>query len=242
MKTILVTGGSNGIGKTISEHLLGQGHYVIITDIDETGGVQISNHHPKNCLFIYADLSTTQGVAAIFKQVDSNQIKIDAIINNAGKGMVKKLTELSDEDIEAGYGLMLRAPLLISREWVKRRKHTATDYGRIINIASTRAIMSEPNGEVYAMCKGGLVSLTHALANTLQPYNIQVNCISPGWIVTNDIKLSDVDHFQHLSNRTGYPKDIVQAIDYLLLDDNVFINGQNIVIDGGMTKKMIYVE
>ena len=137
---------------------------------------------------------------------------------------------------------MLRAPLLISREWVKRRELQSMCYGRIINIASTRAIMSEPNGEVYAMCKGGLVSLTHALANTLQPYNIQVNCISPGWIVTNDNNLSDADHNQHLSNRTGYPKDIVQAIDYLLLDDNVFINGQNIVIDGGMTKKMIYVE
>lgn len=242
MKTILVTGGSNGIGKAISEHLLSQGHFVIITDIDEAGGVQISNRYPKNCLFIRSDLRTTQGVAAVFEQTDKNQIKIDAIINNAGKGMVKKLTELSDEDIEAGYGLMLRAPLLISREWVKRRELPATGYGRIINIASTRAIMSEPNGEVYAMCKGGIVSLTHALANTLQPYNIQVNCISPGWIVTNDIKLSDDDHFQHLSNRTGYPNDIVQAIDYLLLDDNVFINGQNIVIDGGMTKKMIYVE
>jgi hypothetical protein len=102
--------------------------------------------------------------------------------------------------------------------------------------------MSEPDGEVYAMCKGGLVSLTHALANSLQPYNIQVNCISPGWIVTKDIQLSDADHLQHPSNRTGYPEDIVKAIDYLLLDDNSFINGQNIVIDGGMTKKMIYVE
>lgn len=137
---------------------------------------------------------------------------------------------------------MLRAPLLISREWVTRRELTTIGYGRIINIASTRASMSEPHGEVYAMCKGGLVSLTHALANSLQPYNIQVNSISPGWIVTKDIQLSDADHFQHLSNRTGYPKDIVKAIDYLLLEDNSFINGQNIVIDGGMTKKMIYVE
>lgn len=242
MKTILVTGGSNGIGKAICEHLLNQGHYVVIADIDKVASQQIIDHYPENCLFVTADLSTTQGVVEVFHQIDNHQLTIDAIINNAGKGMVKKLTELTDDDIEAGYGLMLRAPLLISREWIKRRELTTMGYGRIINIASTRAIMSEPHGEVYAMCKGGLISLTHALANSLKPYNIQVNCISPGWIVTKDIHLSHADHDQHLSNRTGYPKDIVQAVDYLLLDDNVFINGQNIVIDGGMTKKMIYVE
>jgi hypothetical protein len=102
--------------------------------------------------------------------------------------------------------------------------------------------MSEPHGEVYAMCKGGLVALTHALANSLQPYHIQVNCISPGWIVTKETVLSEEDHLQHPSNRVGYPKDIVNAIDYLLKEDNEFINGQNIIIDGGMTKKMIYIE
>ncbi|MDP2813372.1 MAG: SDR family oxidoreductase [Erysipelotrichaceae bacterium] len=242
MKTILVTGGSHGIGKAICNHLLSEGHTVIIVDIDEAAGSEICKDYVDRCTYINADLSTTEGVIELFKQTDRQHISIDAIINNAGKGMVKNLIELTDEDIEDGYGLMLRAPLLISREWVKRRELTTIGYGRIINIASTRASMSEPHGEVYAMCKGGLVSLTHALANSLQPYNIQVNSISPGWIVTKDIQLSDADHFQHLSNRTGYPKDIVKAIDYLLLEDNSFINGQNIVIDGGMTKKMIYVE
>ena len=242
MKTVLVTGGSQGIGKAICNHLLSVGHTVIIADIDEAAGSEICNDHVGRCLFVKVDLSTTVGVIELFKQIDSHHITIDAIINNAGKVMVKKLIELIDEDIENGYGLMLRAPLLISREWVRRREPTTTGYGRVINIASTRAIMSEPHGEVYAMCKGGLVSLTHALANSLQPYNIQVNCISPGWIVTKDIQLSDADHYQHLSNRVGYPDDIIKAIDYLLLDDNSFINGQNIVIDGGMTKKMIYVE
>jgi hypothetical protein len=242
MKTVLVTGGSHGIGKAICNHLLSVGHTVIIVDIDEAAGSKICEYYVDRCLFVKADLSTTDGVIELFEQIDRHHITIDAIINNAGKGMVKNLIELTDEDIEDGYGLMLRAPLLICREWVRRREPTTTGYGRIINIASTRAIMSEPDGEVYAMCKGGLVSLTHALANSLQPYNIQVNCISPGWIVTKDIQLSDADHLQHPSNRTGYPEDIVKAIDYLLLDDNSFINGQNIVIDGGMTKKMIYVE
>ncbi|MBV1709271.1 MAG: SDR family oxidoreductase [Erysipelothrix sp.] len=242
MKTIVVTGGSNGIGKAISTYLLSQGHYVIIADIDEAAGRMIQRDYPNRCLFLKADLRKSQSIIEMFKQIDEHRLHVDAIINNAGKGMTQKLTELTDSDIEEAYGLMLRAPLLISREWVKRRTPTLSGYGRIINIASTRAIMSEPDGEVYAMCKGGLVSLTHALANSLQPYNIQVNCISPGWIVTGNISLSDSDQRQHPSNRTGYPQDIVWAIEYLLLDNNAFINGQNIIIDGGMTKKMIYVD
>ncbi|PKM69329.1 MAG: hypothetical protein CVU94_04415 [Firmicutes bacterium HGW-Firmicutes-19] len=242
MKTILVTGGSNGIGKAISIHLLNLGHNVIIADIDETAGKQIIDVYPKQGLFICADLRKPQTAAEIFSQIDQHRLNVDAIINNAGKGLTRNLAELTEDDIEDAYGLLLRAPLLISKEWIKRRTPSLTGYGRIINIASTRAIMSEPNGEVYAMCKGGLVSLTHALANSLQPYNVQVNCISPGWIVTGDIRLSEADKLQHPSNRTGYPKDIVQAVDYLLLDDNVFINGQNMIIDGGMTKKMIYVD
>jgi NAD(P)-dependent dehydrogenase (short-subunit alcohol dehydrogenase family) len=242
MKTILVTGGSNGIGKAISEHLLKSGHTVVIADMDEATGLQISHRYPNECLFINTDLRMIDGVMTLFEQLDAQQINLDAIINNAGKGMVTPLPQLTNEEIEDGYGLMLRTPLLICREWIKRRKPSTSDYGRVINIASTRAIMSEPSGEVYAMCKGGLVSLTHALANSLQPYNIQVNCISPGWIVTTDIPLSDADHKQHPSNRAGNPHDIVCAIDYLLHDDNAFINGQNIIIDGGMTKKMIYVD
>ena len=242
MKTILVTGGSNGIGKAICEHLLNSGNIVIIADIEESAGRLICKQYSDKCVFIRADLSTISGVLSVFEQIDHLQIHIDAIINNAGKGVFRNFEDLTDEDIETGYGLLLRAPLLISREWIKRREPSSIGYGRIINIASTRALMSEPHGEVYAMCKGGLVSLTHALANTLQAYNIQVNCISPGWIVTKDIQLSDNDHHQHLSNRAGNPNDIVLAIDYLLQDDNTFINGQNIVIDGGMTKKMIYTD
>jgi NAD(P)-dependent dehydrogenase (short-subunit alcohol dehydrogenase family) len=242
MKIVLVTGGCKGIGRSISEHLLNEGNYVVIADIDETAGKQMSDQYPDQCLFVNADLSTTQGVMTVFEYIDHHHINIDAIINNAGKSMVNNLADLTDKDIEEGYGLMLRAPLLVCREWIKRKVPSSTAYGRIINIASTRAIMSEPFGEVYAMCKGGLVSLTHALANSLQPYNIQVNCISPGWIATKDTLLSEADNIQHLSNRVGKPTDIVLAVDYLLHDENVFINGQNIVIDGGMTKKMIYVD
>jgi len=115
--------------------------------------------------------------------------------------------------------------------------------GRIINMASTRAIMSEPNSEAYAASKGGIVSITHSLAASLQPNGITVNCISPGWIqVDQSEELKETDHLQHWSNRVGKPEDIAKACIYLADPENNFINGQNIIIDGGMTRKMIYEE
>ena len=114
-------------------------------------------------------------------------------------------------------------------------------YGRIINIASTRYLQSEPGSECYAASKGGIVSLTHALALSFSDYNITVNSISPGWIQNEDYRLlKRSDHNQHPSGRVGRPSDIASACLFLAAPENDFINGQNIVIDGGMTKKMIY--
>jgi NAD(P)-dependent dehydrogenase (short-subunit alcohol dehydrogenase family) len=103
--------------------------------------------------------------------------------------------------------------------------------------------MSEPDSEAYAASKGGIVALTHALAASFAPDHIRVNCISPGWIETGDYsKLRDTDHSQHLSGRVGKPDDIARACLYLTEDGNDFVNGTNLIIDGGMTRKMIYEE
>lgn len=111
----------------------------------------------------------------------------------------------------------------------------------MVNIASTRASMSEKNSEAYAASKGGLLALTHAMAVSYAEENITVNCISPGWIHTGDYeKLRDIDHSQHLSGRVGKPEDIARACLFLTQPENNFINGENLVIDGGMTRKMIY--
>ena len=121
--------------------------------------------------------------------------------------------------------------------------------GRIINIASTRALQSEPNTEAYSASKGGIVSLTHALAVSLGP-EIKVNCISPGWIDVSLVKKkalarhekhTKADHLQHPAGRIGTASDISNMVEYLFQPENDFITGQNFVIDGGMTKKMIYV-
>jgi len=113
--------------------------------------------------------------------------------------------------------------------------------GAIVNIASTRAFMSEPDSEAYAATKGGIVALTHALAASFSKDNIRVNCISPGWIKTGDYsQLKPSDHSQHFSGRVGKPEDVAEACIYFTKEGNDFINGANIIIDGGMTRKMIY--
>lgn len=110
-------------------------------------------------------------------------------------------------------------------------------------MASTRAFMSEPNSEGYAASKGGIVALTHAMAISLGQLGIRVNSISPGWIETKDYEnLSFSDHAQHPANRVGKPVDIAKACFYLTDFENDFVTGQNIVVDGGMTKKMMYEE
>jgi len=103
--------------------------------------------------------------------------------------------------------------------------------------------MSEPDSEAYAASKGGIVALTHALAASLSKDKITVNCISPGWIETGDYdQLRPIDHEQHLSGRVGKPEDIARACLYLTAKENDFVTGINLIVDGGMTRKMIYEE
>jgi len=113
--------------------------------------------------------------------------------------------------------------------------------GAIVNISSTRATMSEPNSEAYAATKGGIIAITHALSASLGKHQITVNAISPGWIETGDYsELRDIDHEQHLSGRVGKPSDVAKACLYLTDPQNDFVTGINLVVDGGMTHKMIY--
>ena len=167
--------------------------------------------------------------------------RIDILINNAGLSEFKSPYEITVEEWDEILNTNLRGIFLCSREAATVMRKTGG--GSIVNIASTRAFMSEPNSEAYAASKGGIVALTHALAASFSADQIRVNCISPGWIETGDYsKLRDVDHRQHLSGRVGKPDDIARACLYLTEDGNDFVNGTNLIIDGGMTRKMIYEE
>ena len=145
-------------------------------------------------------------------------------------------------DVVLGLDTNLTAAFLFARA---AEKPLRASRGAIVTIASTRALMSEPNTESYAASKGGLVALTHALAISLAP-EVRVNCISPGWIVVRreqEEKLRRKDHLQHPAGRVGRPEDIAEMAAFLLDRDRAgFVTGANFVVDGGMTRKMIYEE
>jgi NAD(P)-dependent dehydrogenase (short-subunit alcohol dehydrogenase family) len=111
----------------------------------------------------------------------------------------------------------------------------------VVNIASTRALQSEPDTEAYAAAKGGVVALTHAMAMSLGP-QVRVNCISPGWIDTGKSKIRRIDHAQHPAGRVGRTQDVAELVEFLLSEKSAFTTAANFVVDGGMTRKMIYVE
>lgn len=168
-------------------------------------------------------------------------------MNNAGFGNWKTIEERTVEEWDEVINVNLRAPYLMVKHLLPALKRGAA----VVNIASTRALMSEPKGEPYAASKGGLLSLTHALAISLGPRGIRVNAISPGWIEVSEYKkrskrqvpqLREVDHLQHPAGRVGKPEDVANAILFLCSAESSFITGTNLVVDGGMTVKMIYVE
>ncbi|MEH7515447.1 SDR family oxidoreductase [Gottfriedia acidiceleris] len=241
-KSIIITGGANGIGEGIAIAFGKLGAIVFIADVNEEKGNRVVKQIEENggrAVFYKTDVSKEEDILNLIRSVIDNIGRLDILINNAGISAFKPFLSLSTEEWDQVINTNLRSVFISSREAAK----VMNNNGRIINMASTRAIMSEPNSEAYAASKGGIVSITHSLAASLQPNGITVNSISPGWIhVDQNEELKETDHRQHWSNRVGKPEDIAKACIYLADPENNFINGQNIIIDGGMTRKMIYEE
>lgn len=243
--TIIITGGANGIGKGIALAYAEQRANIVIADIESEAGKALEKHindNGANSLFIQTDVRNEQDIIALMKNTAEKFGKIHTLINNAGVSKWKSPYELKASEWDDMMNINLRSVFLCSREAAKYMKKNE-EGGSIINLASTRATMSEPHSEAYAASKGGIVALTHALAVSLGHDRIIVNAISPGWIETNESdykQLREVDHEQHPSGRVGTPADIARACLYLSSKDNDFITGINLVIDGGMTRKMIY--
>ncbi|MDR2956173.1 MAG: SDR family oxidoreductase [Prevotella sp.] len=245
-KIVFVTGGASGIGKGIVTAFCQAGADVIFCDMNEAGGKRLCEElESYRCTFVKADVSNESELTTTVNDIIKRKGNIDIIVNNAGVGNFGSILDVSVEDFDKVLRINLRPVFITAKLLAKHRADNPylNSYGRIVNIASTRYLMSEPNSEAYAASKGGIVSLTHALALSLSKYNITVNCISPGWIETGDYdQLRPIDHKQHPSGRVGVPQDIAQTCLFLCNPANNFINGQNIVVDGGMTKKMIYEE
>ena len=238
-QVVIVTGASQGIGRGIAEAYIAKGAQVVLADVNEKLGKEISEQLVGS-LFIKTDVRKESDIKKLMKETVKQFGRIDIVINNAGKSEFKNLFELSVDEWDDVINTNLRSVFLCSREAaVYMRKQESG--GSIVNTASTRAIMSESNSEAYAASKGGIVAITHALATSLAEHRITVNAISPGWIETtayNDLR--DIDHEQHLSKRVGKPSDIAKACLYLTDPQNDFVTGINLVVDGGMTRKMIY--
>ena len=245
-KIVFVTGGANGIGRSIVKAFCKEGADVTFCDMDEEAGKRLSEEMKSyKCSFAQLDVSEAGALSDLIHTIISQKGNIDIIINNVGVSNFGSILDVSVEDFDKVLNINLRPIFILAKLLAKHRSlnKELNTYGRIINMASTRYLMSEPNSEAYAASKGAIVSLTHALAISLSEYNITVNCISPGWIDTGHYgDLRPEDHKQHPSGRVGKPEDIARTCLFLCEPANDFINGQNIVVDGGMTKKMIYIE
>lgn len=255
-RRLLVTGGAQGIGRGTVAYLLRCGASVAAADHDDEALSELQALHPE--LYTQrADVSDEVSVGALVEGVVEHLGGLDGLVNNAGTMVSAPVAELSLEAWHKVLGTNLTGAFLCVKcalphlraayEAAAQGGHAASS--AVVNVASTRALMSEPDTEAYAASKGGLVALTHALAVSLGPA-VRVNCVSPGWIEVGDFKKHaertepehrPEDHAQHPVGRVGVPGDVASAIAYLLSAESGFITGQNLVIDGGMTRKMIYV-
>lgn len=246
-RNVIVTGGAQGIGKILALELAKNGYSVSVFEIDEEAIIDFESEiNAGEIAFFKTDVADEANVARSVKKSVEKFGNISGLINNAAIQIDKPVTELSVEEWNRVIGVNLTGAFLCSKHAAPFLKSAK---GNIINISSTRAFQSEKNTEAYSASKGGVLALTHALAVSLGP-EIRVNCISPGWIdvsgvkkksKANQIELSEADHLQHPAGRVGKPEDIARMVLFLLNPENDFITGQNFIIDGGMTKKMIYV-
>lgn len=247
MKHVIVTGGAQGIGRIVSQALLKVGYAVSIFDIDSEAMEEIKPHFDKKrCAFFITDVSTEVSVQASVRASLKRFDSVYGLVNNAVYEVFKPMSELTIEEWNRAIGTNLTGAFLCSKFCAPYLKESK---GSIVNMCSTRAFQSEPNTESYSASKGGIFALTHSMAMSLAPH-VRVNSISPGWIDVSAVKkkaraqqadLSGADHEQHPAGRVGTAFDIAQMAMFLLDSANGFITGQDFVVDGGMTKKMVYV-
>ena len=220
-KVVIVTGGANGIGKCIADEFRAQGAHVHVIDKQE------GNH-------FVGDISKQEVLEAFVADVLAKHDRVDCIINNA-LPLMKGIDECSYEEFQYALSVGVTAPFYL----VKLLMPYLAIGASVVNISSSRDRMSQPQTESYTAAKGGIAALTHALAVSLAG-RARVNSISPGWIDTSYTVYEGPDAFQQPAGRVGNPMDIANMVLFLCSDKAGFITGENICIDGGMTKQMIY--
>ncbi|MCK8786136.1 SDR family oxidoreductase [Roseomonas sp. NAR14] len=229
-RVALVTGGAHGIGRAIALRLRRDGWRVVVADrqaAEFDGPVRL----------VRTEMSDPAQVESLVAGIGATEGRLDAVVSNAGFGVWKPIGELTVAEWNSVLATNLTALFLLARHGEAMLRAAR---GAIVAVASTRAHQSEPDGEAYAASKGGIVALTHALALSLGPA-VRVNCISPGWIDVKGEALRPEDHAQHPAGRVGRPEDVAGLAAWLLGPESGFVTGAEFVIDGGMSRKMIYV-
>ena len=220
-KVVVVTGGANGIGRCITEEFRSQGAIVYVIDKQE-------GEH------FVGDISKKEVLESFAEEVLGKHDKVDFIINNA-LPLMKGIDDCSYEEFQYALSVGVTAPFYLVKLFMPHLAEGAS----IINISSSRDRMSQPQTESYTAAKGGIAALTHALAVSLAG-RARVNSISPGWIDTTRTVYEGPDASQQPVGRVGHPMDIAHMVLFLCSDKAGFITGENICIDGGMTRQMIY--
>ena len=230
---IIVTGGANGIGLRIVKHFLERGANVAVIDKDAAAGGALAAEH--GVFFLHGDISEEAVLTRFADAVKARFGVVHALVNNACLSRGGMLSGCSWDDFLHVQKVGVAAPYFLTRCLMDAFAPGAS----VVNIASTRALMSQPDTESYTAAKGGIAALTHALAASLAG-RARVNAISPGWIDNAGQAFLEPDRLQHPAGRVGTPDDIAKLVLFLCGPDAGFITGQNFVVDGGMTKLMIY--
>ncbi len=228
----LVTGGAHGIGAAIAARLARDGWRAVVADRDASGAA------PSGGRYAACDVADEAAVGSLLAGIAAQEGQLDALVCNAGINIRKPIAQLMLAEWSRVIATNLTSTFLLTRagETMLRAAN-----GSVVTIASTRAHMSEADTEAYAASKGGLVALTHALSISLAP-DVRVNCISPGWIVTKGDPPRPEDDAFHPAGRVGAPEDIAALAAFLVRPESGFITGAEFIVDGGVTRKMIYPE
>lgn len=228
-KSAIVTGGVQGIGRCIAQRLMACGCRVAVID-------RLAADEDAFDLFMQGDIADPAVLKDFIAKVTNRYGKVDFLVNNACYSNRGILSGCSWEDFNAVFNTGVTAPYYLC---LLLKEHFA-EGASCVNIASSRAFMSQPDTESYTAAKGGILALTHALAMSLAG-KLRVNSISPGWIETNPENANTPeDHAQQPVGRIGCPNDIADCCLFLLSNHSGFITGENITVDGGMTRNMIY--
>ncbi len=239
----LVTGGAKGIGREIVRSLRVAGHKVAFCDIDEVQGRETALRTGAD--FYRVDIADAEAYRAFLRELIAKWGTVEIIVNNAAVKQPEALLNATIGQFDLAMATNVRPILIGAQEMARLRTSlpaTERPYGRIVNICSSRQSQSLPGNDIHAAAKGAIYSLTHSLAISLSPMGITVNSISPGMIVTADYdSVPESFHVQHPSGRVGRPEDVARIVRFLIDEENDFVNAENIVVDGGLSRKMAFV-